>query len=400
MTCRTERGYAALAMVAIIATASAIVMVRGFTRGNDRQDMREARWTQIALREAQAALIAKATLEDNTPGALVCPDTTTTATSTSRGEANSCGDAMNGESLGCIPWKTLGIPPAERYGIAPLWYALSADLRSASYTAADRTTANRQINPGNKGQLLIVTTSDASILPALAAVIAPGRVLAGQNRDTVSCDPAQASAYLDTINTALAGGVSNADRSGKIARAAPTSQFNDTVLPVTRDDLMRLVAPVVLQALNAAAPALSSRLPASGQTLASMRGGTLAAQATYDDALWGIWPPGAALSDAADPPSCSSGTLDNVPYACAGTRLDDSGISTNVQCFTPTSGTRTQASWLCFNRWYEFVRYDATGAGGFGALSLNYGATTCSLELGSTNASPRCSGFNNETTLP
>ncbi|MFA9441564.1 hypothetical protein ACDA63_18190 [Uliginosibacterium sp. sgz301328] len=399
MTWHAERGYAALAMVAILGTASAVILVRGFARGNERPDMREARWTQIALREAQAALVGKAALEDNTPGALVCPDTTTSATS-SPGEANSCGDALNGETLGCVPWKTLGIPSAERYGISPLWYALSADLRSASYSANGRTTASRQINPLNKGQLQIVTTSDGSITPALAALIAPGRALNGQNRDSPSCDPTQASNYLDIASTTPAGSISNADRSGKIVRATATDQFNDTVLPLNRDDLMRFVAPVVLQALNATAPALNGRLPASGQTLASARGGTLAAQATFDDALWAIWPAGTALGDAAEPAACGSGILENISYACAGVRVDDNGVSTNVQCFTPASGPRTPASWLCFNRWYEFVRYDAAGAGGFGALSIDYGAATCSLELGATGSSPRCTGFNNETTLP
>jgi hypothetical protein len=389
VTRRQERGYAALALVALLSLVGAAIIARAMTLSAVRQDRREERFTRIALSEARAALIAKAALEDNTPGALLCPDSSSSITDANYGEANSCGDAgTSGESMGCVPWKTLGIPPPAQYGIAPLWYVMSADLRSASFTARDRTTASRQINPDNLGQLTLVNMDTGTVVPILAAVIAPGPALDTQTRSVDSCSPLQASAYLDTATSALGGTVSNADRSKRIAQGAASNDFNDVVMPIEQAGLMRQVIPNVLQAL-ATAPLANGGITSTGQTLAFARGDTLSSQAHYDDTLWSIWPNGTDLSSASEPTTCSRGTLSGIDYGCAGTRVNAAGATVNEYCFTPAAGTRTPAAWLCFNRWYDYVSYSA-GADGGAIVSASAGNTRCTLHTSSAATSLAC----------
>ncbi|MFT4171834.1 MAG: hypothetical protein QM639_04700 [Rhodocyclaceae bacterium] len=389
MTWRQERGYAALALVALLSLVGAAFLARALTLSTTRQDLREARFTRIALREAREALIAKAALEDNTPGALLCPDSSTTTNDTGYGQANSCGDAGNsGEAMGCVPWKTLGIPPASLYGLTPLWYVMSADLRSASFGARDRITATRQINPGNQGQLTLVNMDTGITEPIMAAIIAPGPALATQARaDGDSCSPLQAATYLDTASSGAAGTVSNAERVLRIAQGARSGTFNDVVMPIKRDEIMRQVIPNVLQALSTT-PLATGGIPSPGRTLAFVRGDTLGAQARYDDALWSIWPRGTDLANPPEPTDCNSGTLADIEYRCVGTRVAAGGNTINEYCFTPAS-PRATAAWLCFNRWYDYVSY-SVGVDGGATLTASAGTTRCALRMNGVTATLAC----------
>lgn len=218
-----ERGAALLALLLVLVIAGAFAFL---SQANKRfgEAERKAR-TMAVLAQAKDALIARATIDlgpsgtpPNRPGTLPCPDQ----------GGDGIADMFAGNHcpsyVGWLPWRTLDLPDPRDGGSERLWYALSSSLRD-----------NNSAEPVNSDTATTLTLDGVGDIAAL--VFAPGGPLAAQTRP--SATPTD---YLDGSN----GDGDNAYVSGPSGAA-----FNDLVLPVTRNELMRAVERrVAREALN------------------------------------------------------------------------------------------------------------------------------------------------------
>jgi len=246
-----QRGFAMIAILALIAMISAFLIASALNRtaadiSNEREDR-----SMSALRKAKAALIAYAANEQwqsyknppppppsNTgyfqPGALPCPDRD------DDGDADCVGTGITTTSsiIGRLPFKTLGIDDLRDASGERLWYALSHDFRKLRCSGGTVPPNCTVINSDTQGQLTVV-----GIVPAtqvVAVVFAPGEALQSQNRD-----PTNASAHNNPLNY-LEGPPNLSDPVNYVfTTALPSTTFNDRALVITKAELMDAVEPVV-----------------------------------------------------------------------------------------------------------------------------------------------------------
>lgn len=214
--------------IVIVVMGVSFIMVRTLNASTWKAD--RLRVTNAALAQAKEALIARAVADANRPGSLPCPDID------GNGDAELFAGNDCPKYIGRLPWQTLGLPDIRDAEGERLWYVLSPSHR-------DHSTA-QPINSDTAGMINVVGSAPST--DVVAAVIAPGRALTragaagSQLRDCpVNCNnPVN---YLD-----VAGGVDNAVWApvagvATVSGAAESSSFNDRVVPITRDEIMRLV---------------------------------------------------------------------------------------------------------------------------------------------------------------
>ena len=173
--------------------------------------------TSAALAQAKEALIGRAVADNEQPGSLPCPDLNDDGTAN-----GSCS-----ETIGRLPWKTLGLPDLRDGDGNRLWYALAGELRQ---TQIDPPAI--KINPTLALGLKLDETANVA-----AIVFSAGPPLEGQNgrpSDNISD-------YLDGANKSGGPYVS-----GPIA---PT--FNDKAIAISRDELFRIVNLRILRLVSA-----------------------------------------------------------------------------------------------------------------------------------------------------
>src|SRR5688572_20903870 len=188
------------------------------------------------LAVAKGALIDAAVSDNTRPGQLPCPDVN------DDGEATSGVDfvAATGQCtnlIGRLPWKTLGLPDLRDDSGERLWYAVSTDFR-ADNAAVPTVPLNSDtaFRAGNQSLTLSGLTPGSNLA---AIVIAPGAVLRRTDgRSQVrgcgaACDPRD---FLD-----IAAGEDNADGDPTFVSAQRSDTFNDRLMPVYSDDIMRFV---------------------------------------------------------------------------------------------------------------------------------------------------------------
>jgi hypothetical protein len=169
--------------------------------------------TVAALAEAREALSGRAAQDDNRPGSLTCPDTD------DDGVANQVGGNCTAY-IGRLPWKTLDVADLRDGWGERLWYALTPELRD-----------NPAAHPIHRARALQLSLDGIDNHAAL--IFSAGPPLAGQNGR-----PSNAVAdYLD-------GG--NGDGDSAYVSGSRSAPFNDVVLPITRDELFRVVGKRVL----------------------------------------------------------------------------------------------------------------------------------------------------------
>ena len=218
-------------MVMVLAvTAAAFVVLRGLNSGAGHQRAQQ-RITQQALTAAKRALIGYAVAYadgthalDKGPGHLPCPDL---AGGNPQGVAEGECRATSAHETGVLPYRTLGLGEARDGSGAALWYAVSDNYRSA---------AASPLNSDTPGTLFVDAASDV-----VAVIIAPGAPVAGQVRTAGNLY--DAAAYLEDQNATAGDNHFVTSASGA---------FNDTVMVITRAELMRSVEQLVLhEAANA-----------------------------------------------------------------------------------------------------------------------------------------------------
>jgi len=250
------------------------------------------------LAEAKAALLGFAVSYAETHlgqpvGYLPCPNTTDSnnvddqrcagiagvgkATS---GSTSLCVDSCKGKEInviGCLPWKTLGIPRLQDSSGNDLWYAVSGTYKDKQKLGLTTDTNGMfQIYDQNTN----VTVGNTEDKRAIAIIFIPNQATNGQTRGSLDCSKPEN--YLDTLN-----GIDNAKgtKSGAIANSVgsenlptklpstfinspKTNTFNDQMIWITPDDYMPIyekmnqwVAKRVQHCLNLYAGVNNDRLP-------------------------------------------------------------------------------------------------------------------------------------------
>lgn len=166
-----------------------------------------------ALAQAKAALLGRAVSDGNRPGSLPCPDTD------NDGSAQLLAGIECPSYVGRLPWRTLGLPDLRDGAGERLWYALSRNFRDANGV---------KVNSDTVGDLSVTGSSATANVAAI--VFAPGRVLAGQVRD---------SANQNIVTNYLEGENANGDTT--FASALSGNNFNDGLLVITDGELMALI---------------------------------------------------------------------------------------------------------------------------------------------------------------
>lgn len=222
---RRQHGVALILVLMVVVTASAFVMLSALNNRASRETAQRL-VTAEALGQARRALLGYAVgyadgvhTIDKGPGRLPCPDV---AGGSDQGVAESIGDCRVSadRETGLLPFRTLGLTALVDGSGAPLWYAVAENFRSMTTSA---------INDNTVGNLRVDDLSDVA-----AVIIAPGAPLVGQGRGSASAyTPA---AWLEGEN-ASAGD----NRFTRLMDAAN----NDTVMVITRGELMAEVAKVV-----------------------------------------------------------------------------------------------------------------------------------------------------------
>lgn len=218
-----QRGAALLLTLFILTTIGLAFFFKSANTGTSYYAREKS--TEAALAAAKSALIGfAATYRDTHPnevfGYLLCPDTN------NDGKAQpNCGSA--GETMiGRLPYKTLELPDLQTAGGECLWYIVSGSHKNNPKSPLNWDTRGKIRIEDMNGAALIDPNDDAG--GAVAAIIAPGSPLAGQNRPTggLNCsgDASNSFAtYLDgsyidallgtlTVKAGQSGSTSNNDR--------------------------------------------------------------------------------------------------------------------------------------------------------------------------------------------
>ncbi|HLY97007.1 MAG TPA: hypothetical protein VKO66_07300, partial [Sideroxyarcus sp.] len=208
--------------------------------------------TADALAQAKEALIGYAAkvqvsnfcaLNCARPGELPCPDNHAPGTFLEGTPSTPC----NGNALGRLPWKTLGLPDLRDASGERLWYAVSGNFKNSPRTGTLNSDTRGTISVfSSNGQLLNDGGSIGSGSSGVVAVIiAPGEVLTRQGgtlQDRSAPGVNTASNYLDVVtlsgvnhdNSGFTDGSStNGFIQGRIADGNGNLVVNDQLLPVT-----------------------------------------------------------------------------------------------------------------------------------------------------------------------
>jgi len=187
--------------------------------------------TKEVLAQAKDALIAYAVSHLTRPGQLPCPDVNDDGIEDLAGTCTSL--------IGRLPWVTLGLPDLRDDSGERLWYAVSADFGNGSGVPLNSDTAYRENPPAPTANQSLTLTGTTPAANLVAIVISPGATLTrtdgrAQVRGCgAMCDPKD---FLD-----IASGEDNVYENRAFVAASRSASFNDTLMPVFSDDIMRLV---------------------------------------------------------------------------------------------------------------------------------------------------------------
>jgi len=210
--------------------------------------------TSKALHQAKQAVLAYAatradiSLPSPQPGEygfLPCPETFKNGSEGN--SAGSCGDD-NVNTIGWLPWKSLGLPPLKDDSGTCLLYAVSASYKSnPSYMMLNEDTNGMFQVVDESGTIIQGTSPEDRVV---AIIFAPGKTLPGQSRNNTpgsSCgeDYGNYAAYLDasgaTSNSDVSPGQNTVDQfihatAESVADTNPTP-YNDRFITISRDEI-------------------------------------------------------------------------------------------------------------------------------------------------------------------
>lgn len=245
---RRQRGFALIVMMVIVVTgaAAALVSSLGTTAMNNARQKK----TSVALAQARDALLGYAitygdTHAGETHGYLPCPDMNGDAGGNPEGSSETCG-TTDANTLGRLPWKTLGLPTPRDSAGECLWYAVSGTYKNNPKTTS-------KMNWDNTGKLKVYSADGNEISPdeIVAVIIAPGPVSVTNNpvqdrsgiHAPVCGGNYTPAAYLDndTIhdinNSGISAGKFILPHEHRNANGSVTVSINDQFVYITRQDI-------------------------------------------------------------------------------------------------------------------------------------------------------------------
>lgn len=229
-----QRGAALLVTLVIVVMGIAAALVGSLSTTALKNARQET--TAAALAQAKEALIGYAitygdTYSGEVHGYLPCPDT---SGSPEGSAAPPCG-SKNVSRIGRLPWKTLGLPALRDGDGECLWYAVSGTYKNNPKTDL--------MNWDTRGLFEALDASGTPVAQDVVAVIfAPGPVLGSQNRAPGGAAPIcggnyTATNYLDNDGTLNNGTVSTSANATTQFRLASSTQVNDRLIYITRQDI-------------------------------------------------------------------------------------------------------------------------------------------------------------------
>src|SRR3989338_1648420 len=232
-----QRGAALMVMLVIMVMGIAAALVGSLSTTALKSARQEA--TSNALAQAKEALIGYAITYGDTHsgqvhGYLPCPDPNGTAGANEEGSSETCGN-KDVSQIGRLPWKTLGLSSLRDGDGECLWYAVAGSYKNNPMTD--------MMNWDTPGLFEVLDASGATIAQNVVAVIfAPGPVLGSQNRTPGGTAPIcggnyTASNYLDSDGTLNNGTVSASANATTQFRLTSSSQVNDRLIYITRQDI-------------------------------------------------------------------------------------------------------------------------------------------------------------------
>ncbi len=246
---KSQRGAALLMFMLILILASSYSFLNKINAATKPHLRQEA--TSRILAEAKQALISYAvTYPDRVnsnfgPGYLPCPDIN------NDGSAGGACSSGGNTTIGRFPWVTLKMNDLRDSSGQYLWYALSDNYRN-----------NPKLEPLNSetsGQLCIdvnfdddcETAADGDVDDIVAIIIAPGAPVDGQNRDPAEKVIAnEISNYLEGNNSNFDTVFVTYDDDGDGDGNLEDEDFNDTIVIITRKELMEQVEKRILGEAN------------------------------------------------------------------------------------------------------------------------------------------------------
>lgn len=339
MKSKGSGGFALPILLILLSAIAAFVAVKTLhTFGSF--ELRASMRTDKALAQTRDALLAYAAWEDESPGALPCPDLD------GDGDSDSCGGGGT-VSFGRIPWKTLGIPPPRDAAGECIWYALSAGARSSAIQTTSRGRTQPAINPDYLGDLQLRDATTGISSPAIAILIAPGRALTGQARaaSSTGCNGGVATDLFEARD-----GINNSAGGTTYITGAADDTFNDRAVAIDNARLFAAVAPRILIAWAGTGAAPDNglrRLVNAGQPPTSfIAGETL-------------------LFPFVDGYSVNANAADAFGRGLTLTVEDGSSPS----CVKAVETGNYTIEWLCYNNWQTYTHASLDEAGNL-ALSL------------------------------
>ncbi len=240
-----QRGVVLLLFLLILVSGSSAWLLATLNQQVTRA--KREQMTNLALGRAKDALIAyAATYYDANPGnfgVLPCPDVDETGAPEGDQHTN-CG-ATHANSLGRLPWRTLGGEPIRDGSGECLWYAVSGGYKQSPQP--------QMLNEDSNGYLQVFGPDGVTLVAgntpedrAVAVIIAPGLPLANQNRTKAASTDIcggnfNPSAYLEAhpvsgVQNNVVSGTPNAIDQF-VNSGNSEAGFNDKVLYITKDQL-------------------------------------------------------------------------------------------------------------------------------------------------------------------
>ena len=261
---RRQHGAALLIFTVIItiaALSSFLYLLNSTTYASQREQI-----TRDALAQAKEALIGYATSVQITtprPGDLPCPDSHLPGTPLEGTPSTPC----NGNALGRLPWKTLGLPDLRDGGGERLWYAVSNRFKNSTRTACTSPGQSGCLNSDTSGTITVrnpngdIINDGTNTTGVIALIIAPGNSLTREDgvtqiRNTANSNDSKH--YLDIgngeDNASFANATTDGFINGIVRDTFNNIIVNDRILTITTENLMpaleKRVAKEVLNCLT------------------------------------------------------------------------------------------------------------------------------------------------------
>ncbi len=232
-----QRGAALMVMLVIMVMGALTFLVGSLSKPG--MQIERDKITANALAQAKDTLIGYAITYGDTHtgqvhGYLPCPDPNGTAGANGEGSSETCGN-KNVSVVGRLPWKTLGLPPLRDGNGECLWYAVAGTYKNNPMTDI--------MNWDTNGLFEILDVNGTALAQDVVAVIfAPGATLNNQNRASDGTAPLcngnyTATNYLDSDGTLDNGTVSSSANATTQFRLTSSSQINDQLIYITRQDI-------------------------------------------------------------------------------------------------------------------------------------------------------------------